>query len=296
MQRRTLLALPLLAAMPARANAAGLPVVATNSILADMVTQVGGEDVGVFSLVPAGGDPHVFQPKPSDAARIAAASVLFLNGLGLEGWLSRLVRSSGFKGPSVTVSDGVKPRMVKEAGRSVPDPHIWQDPRLARTMVANIAAALAKADPAHAAAYADRAAAYATKIAAADAAIGTQVDAVPKPKRRIITTHDAFGYYGARYGIQFLAAEGLSTEAEPTPRDLARLAAQIRRDKVRAVFAEVLGSPRLMETLAKESGAVLGPAVYSDTLSAPDGPAATYLQLLQYNTAAFVPAMEQNPG
>jgi zinc/manganese transport system substrate-binding protein len=297
MNRRALLALPLLAVRPARARAATpLSVVATNPILADLTAEIAGPDAAVASLVAPGGDPHVFQPKPSDAARVAAASVLVENGLGLEGWLSRLTRSAGFKGVLAVASAGVAPRMEREGGRSAPDPHIWQDPRLARRMVATIAAALAKADPAHAAGYAERASRLDSRIAATDSAIAAQIEGVPRPRRRIITTHDAFGYYGLRFGVEFLAAEGLSTEAEPTPAGLARLAAQIRRDKVHAVFAEVLGNPRVMETLAAEAGATLGPPVYSDTLSPPGGPAATYLQMLEYNTAAFVAAMQRNPG
>ena len=293
MRRRSFLAAPLLAAPFGTASAAEdpLPVVATFSILADLVAQVGGGLVSVTALVGPGADVHAFQPRPSDVARLARAAVVVENGLGLEGWLSRLVRSSGFKGRVIVASAGIPVRTFQEDGRTVTDPHIWQDPARARRMVATIAAGLASADPAHADVYAARASDYEARIKRADDAITRAVAAVPKRKREIITSHDAFGYYGARYGIAFRAAQGISTEFEPTPRDLARLAAQIRRDHVRAVFLETMTDPRLVEALAREAGAIVGPAVYSDTLSAPGGPAGTYLDLLRYNTDAFTKAM-----
>ena len=268
-----------------------MSIVATFSILADMASRIGGDRVSVATLVGPGADAHTFQPRPSDLVRLKDAAVLVENGLGLEGWLARMVRSSGFKGRRITATDGIKPRTFQEGGRTVTDPHVWQDPRLARTMVATIAAGLAAADSANAAAYADRAGAFATEIGAADAEILRAIEAIPASKRKVITSHDAFGYYGARYGITFRAAQGISTESEPTARDLARLAAQIRRDGIKAVFVETMADPRLAAALARESGAIVGPPVYSDNLSPPRGPAATYLDMLRHNTAAFTAAM-----
>ena len=293
MLRRSLFALPLLGLLPrgAVAEEGKLGVVATFSVLADLVREVGGDRVAVTTLVVPGADAHTFEPRPSDLVALGRAGVLVENGLGLEGWIGRMVQSSGFKGRRIVASAGVKPRTFTEDGRRVTDPHIWQDPGLAGMMVGTIAAGLAAADAAGAEGYASRGRALQAAIEAEDRAIAAAIEAIPKAKRKVITTHDAFGYYGARYGVDFRAAQGISTEAEPTARDLARLAGQIRREHIKAVFVETMTDPRLAATLARESGAVVGPAVYSDSLSPPGGPAATYLAMLRYNTAAFVAAM-----
>lgn len=294
MRRRLLLSAPLLA-LPllrtARAAGAPLRVVATFSILADLVHQVGGDQVAVTSLVGPGADVHTFQPKPSDLNTLRTADVVVSNGLGLEGWLERLVKSSGFKGRRIVASTGIDTRTFKEDGKTVTDPHIWQDPKKARDMALTIAVGLAVADKANEDAYTTAVKAFREAVAAADKDIQAKIDAIPKEKREIITTHDAFGYYGARYGVVFRAAQGISTEAEPTARGMAKLAAQIRHDHVRAVFVEAMTSPRLAETLAREAGAIVGPPVFSDSLSPPGGPAATYLDMLRYNTAEFTKAM-----
>jgi zinc/manganese transport system substrate-binding protein len=293
MRRRLLLSTPLslFVARHARADTQLLPVTASFTILADMVRQVGGDRVEVASLVGPGGDVHTFQPRPSDLGRLAAAGVMVENGLALEGWMTRLVSSSGFHGRRITAAAGLPTRRFQEDGRTVTDPHVWQDPRLAVRMVAAIADGLVAADPASADAYRFRAQAFSDAIRQQDMAIEQAVNAIPAPKRQIITSHDAFGYYGARYGITFRAAQGISTEAEPTPRDLARLVAQIRRDHVRAIFVETMTDPRIAESLAREAGAVVGGQVYSDSLSPPDGPAPTYLAMLRHNTRLFTAAM-----
>jgi zinc/manganese transport system substrate-binding protein len=288
MRRRTLLlATPLLSVHPARAQVPGLQVVATMSILADMVRDVGGDAVTITTLVPAGQDPHVYQPRPSDLRALRNAAVLVENGLGLEGWISRLGGASGTATRHVVASQGITPRLRG----TLPDPHIWQDPRLGARMVLNIADGLAGADPARAEGYRTRATQYAARILALDAEIAARFAAIPAAQRRVITSHDAFGYYGARYGIEFSAAQGVSTETEPSPRQLAQLSQQIRREGIRVVFVESMTSPRLVETLAREAGAIVGGAVFSDTLSPPGGPAATYLDLLRHNTALFTEAM-----
>lgn len=294
LSRRALLVastLPVTLPILAAAEAAPLRVVASFSILADLVHQVGGPAVQVTPLVPVGGDPHTFEPRPSDLVQLKAASVMVENGLGLEGWLSRLVQSSGFRGVRIVASEGVRPRLIQEGGRGAPDPHIWQDPRLAVRMVQNIASGLAKADPGRAAEYKSRADAYAATVQRVDAEIASGFALIPEGRRVVVTTHDAFGYYGARYGIAFHAPLGISTETEPSPRALAQLATQMRRLGVRTVFLETMTDPRLAETLAREAGVVVGPAVYSDTLSPPGGPAPAYLELLRYNTAQFLAAM-----
>ena len=290
-KRRLLIVAPFLAPLAAGAAEPPLAVVASFSILADMVRAIAGDRATATPLVGPNADVHAFQPRPNDVARIKTASVAIENGLALDAWMARLERSAGFQGRRVVASTGVTPRTFQESGRTTVDPHIWQDPRNAVIMVANIAAALAAADPARAEATRAAAAAYTAEIQAVDAEIERAIAAIPQAKRQIITSHDAFGYYGARYGVTFRAAQGINTEAEPTPKDLARLAAQIKKDKIRAIFVENMTDPRIAETLAREAGAVVGGKVYSDSLSPPDGPAATYLAMLRHNTNLFTATM-----
>ncbi|GAC1340745.1 MAG: metal ABC transporter substrate-binding protein [Acetobacteraceae bacterium] len=294
LSRRALFA-ALLLPFAARAQPAKLParlkVVATMPILADFVRQVGGEAVETVSLVPPNGDPHAFQPRPGDLNSLRGAAVVVENGLGLEGWMGRLVQSSGFRGARIVATAGITPRSLQEGGRVVADPHVWQDPSLAVKMVGAIADGLVKADPANAAAYRGRAGAYVTSLRQQDAEIAKRFATVPPGKRLIVITHDAFSYYGARYGIQFRAPLGISTEAEPSPRALARLAGDVRRQGLKTVFLENMSDPRIAEALAREAGAAVGAKLYADSLSPPDGPAPTYLDMLRYNTEQFAAAM-----
>ena len=293
MRRRLLLAAPALACLGvARAKAASpLPVVASFTILADLAQRVGGDRIAVTALVGPDRDVHIFQPRPSDLGRLKTAAAVVGNGLLLEGWLGRAERSAGFRGRAIVASAGIATRTFNEGGITVTDPHVWQDPRNAAQMVATIAEGLVAIDAAGAEGYRSRAAAFMAEIVQADAEIARAMAAIPEARRRIITSHDAFGYYGARYGIQFRAPQGLSTDGEPTPRDLARLAGQIRREGIRAVFVENMTDPRIAAALAREAGAVVGGKVYSDSLSPPDGPAGTYLAMLRHNTTLFTAAM-----
>lgn len=293
MRRRQLLAaLPVLASFPAWSADAKLPVVATFSVLADMVRVVGGDRVDVLSLVPVDGDAHEYQPTPEDLRHVRDAAVLVENGLGLEGWMTRLPEAAGFRGVRIVAAKDVAPRKMNEDGRTITDPHAWQDPRNGVLYVRAIATGLAKAMPGESAAIAQRASAYIAEIETIERWIAEQMAKIPKSRRRILTSHDAFGYYGARYGVELLSVQGISTEDEPSAADIAALIGQIKKLKVRAVFVENMTNPRYAETVAHDSGAVLGPAVYSDALSAPDGPAPTYLAMLRHNTTQFIAAMK----
>ena len=276
--------------MPAPAWAA-MPVVASFSILGDIVKQVGGDAVAVTVLVPPGGDVHTYDPRPSDVLAIRAARVVVVNGLGLEGWMDRLVSGASGGAVRVVASTGVKPRSMSEGGRAVTDPHAWQDPRNAVIYADVIADALSRADPPDADLYRANADRFIAQVRETDAWIERTLSPIPPAQRRIITSHDAFGYYGARYGIAFRGVQGIDTESEPTPRDIATLAAQIRRDHIRVVFVENMTDPRFAAALAREAGAVVGPTVYSDSLSPPAGPAASYIAMLRYNTSAFAAAL-----
>jgi zinc/manganese transport system substrate-binding protein len=292
MRRRLLLAALLSAAAAPRVRAATtLPVVASFSILADMTTSIGGDLVRVTMLVPPDGDAHSYQPRPSDLRAMQAAAVLVENGLGLEGFMARMAKSSGFRGIRIVATQAVTPRRMREGAKTVTDPHAWQDPRNGVLYARNIAAGLIRALPEAADQLRARADAYVAEIEAADRFVTETLGAVPPDRRRIITSHDAFGYFAARYGIEMIGVQGLSTESEPSARDMARLVAQIRREHIRAVFVENMTDGRLAETLARESGAVVGGQVFSDALSPPGGPADTYVKMLRHNATLFAGAM-----
>lgn len=266
-------------------------VVASFTILMDMVARIAGDGVRVASLVPRDGDPHAFQARPGDVAGLHGAAAMVQNGLGLEGWLGRMAQASGFKGRIIVATDGITPRSLEEAGATVPDPHVWQDPALGQRMVQTIADGLAQVDPPRAAQYRQGAADYLAALKRVDADIERAIAPIPRQRRKVLTTHDAFAYYGARYGVEFIALEGISTDAETTPRSLAGVARQARAEKIGTVFLENMTDPRLARALAREAGLRVGPKLYSDALSPVDGPAATYLDLLRYNTAHLVEAM-----
>ncbi|WP_449410101.1 metal ABC transporter substrate-binding protein [Methylobacterium komagatae] len=271
--------------------------VATFSILGDLVREVGGRHVEVSTLVGPGSDVHSFSPSPGDARKLAGADLVVVNGLGLEGWIERLIRASGTKAPVVTASNGVPtieeadPHGHADHGHGAVDPHAWQSVANVKTYVANIRDGLAKVDPAHATDYASAAADYSAKLDALDRDVRAALSRIPAENRRLITTHDAFGYFAAAYGLKIMAPQGLSTESEASPRDVARIITQIRKEKVPAVFLETVTDPRQMERIARESGARIGGEIYSDALSPPDGPAPTYLAMIASNVKAFETAL-----
>jgi len=296
MHRRSFLSVVLIAPLllvPVAAHAADgkLKVVASFSVLGDIVKNVGGDRVAVTTLVGPDGDAHVFEPTPADARAVTAADVVFVNGLGLEGWMERLIESSGYKGPVAVASDGVKSRTMDEDGATVTDPHAWQDLSNGRIYVANVAAALAAADPQGADIYRAAASTYSAEMAAKDVWVRTELKDVPSGQRRIITSHDAFGYFGAAYGVTFLAPVGVSTEAAPSAAGIAKLINQMKAEGIKVVFFENMTSPKLVETLASESGARVGGTLFSDALSPPGGPADSYLEMFDNNLPQLKAAM-----
>jgi zinc/manganese transport system substrate-binding protein len=266
-------------------------VVATFSILADFARNVGGDKVEVSELVGPDSDAHVYAPSPADAKRLAEARIVLVNGLGFEGWLERLVKASGTKAAVTVTTTGIKPRQMKEAGKAHghghshgrSDPHAWQSVANAKVYVANIRDALVKADPAGKTNYEANAAAYLAKLDALETEVKATVAAIPAERRKIITTHDAFGYFAAAYGVTFIAPQGVSTEAEVSARDLAKIIRQVKAQKIPAVFMENVTDPRLMKRIAEETGAKVGGRLYSDALSAANGPAPTYIDMMRSN-------------
>lgn len=292
--RRLAVLLLLLGAVAAArpAGAAGderLKVVATFSILGDMVERVGGERVAVTTLVKPQSDTHAFRASPSDAEAIAGADLLVANGLGFEGWIERLIAASGFAGPVVRAADAVE--TLPSGPGSAVDPHAWQSLPAAQTYVDTIAAALAAADPAGAAGYESRAAAYRAEMEALDAELRERLAALPEDRRSIVTNHDAFGYFEHEYGVRFIAPAGVSTEAEASARNVAAIIRFVREEGIDAVFLESVTNPRLLQQIASETGATIGGTLYSDALSGPDGPAPTYLAMMRHNIDALIAAL-----
>jgi zinc/manganese transport system substrate-binding protein len=282
-------------AAPVRGQAAsGVGVVASFSVLAGMARTISGGLARVTSLVPPNADAHAFQPGAAESRALTEAAVLVENGFGLEGWMARLGAASGFSGTRVVATTGVTPRMMREGAMTSLDPHAWQDPRNGMIYARNIAQGMASADPVHAETYRANATSFIADIERTDPWIAAQYAPIPPAARRIITTHDAFGYYGDRYGIDFLAVEGLATDAEPSAKAIAGLVAQIRREQVKTVFLENMTDPRLARMLARETGATVSGPLYSDALSTPDGPAPDYVTMLRYNTTLLARAMR--PG
>jgi zinc/manganese transport system substrate-binding protein len=268
-----------------------LNVVATFSILADLVKNVGGDRVEVKSLVGPNGDAHVYQPTPNDAKTLSDARLVFVNGLGFEGWMDRLVKASGTKAAMVTATKGVKPRKMEEGGHTEADPHAWQSVPNAKVYVTNIYDALVAADPAGKATYAANTSAYLARLDALDVQVKASVAAIPADRRKIITTHDAFGYFGAAYAVAFIAPQGVSTESEVSARDVAKIITQIKKQKIPAVFLENVTDERLLKRIADESGARVGGTLYSDALTDEKGPASTYLDMMRHNVKQLAEAL-----
>lgn len=272
-------------ALPAHAEP--LKVVASFSILADLVKNVGGDKVSVTTLVGPDSDAHVYSPTPADAKKIADAKLIFVNGLGFEGWLPRLVQSSASKAAVVTVSEGIAPlRLGREA-----DPHAWQSVAYAKVYVGNIARALIAADPAAAEPISANTQAYIEKLDALDREVRDAVTKLPPERRKVISTHTAFGYFAASYGIEFVAPIGVSTESEPSARDIARIITQVKQAKIPAVFLENISDPRLIRRISAETGAKVGGTLYSDGLTGEKGDAPTYIDMVRHNIKTLARAL-----
>jgi zinc/manganese transport system substrate-binding protein len=290
--------------LAAPATAADVRVVASFSILGDMAHAVGGDRVEVTTIVGPDADTHVYEPKPSDAVAMSKADLVVVNGLGFEGWVDRLKGASGYAGAWVIASDGVATHAMAEDDHDdhedngdhghdhgVLDPHAWQSLSNGAIYVENIRQGLCTADAAGCEIYSANAKAYVESIMALDADVRARIDAIPVQQRKVITSHDAFGYFADAYGVAFLAPEGASTDAEPSAAGVARLIIQIKSEGVKALFLENMSDPRLVSQIAKETGIQPGGTLYADALSPPDGPAATYLDMFAHNAALLTAAM-----
>jgi zinc/manganese transport system substrate-binding protein len=274
------------AIFPARAQGR-LNVVASFSILGDLAKNVGGDRVNVTTLVGPDGDVHVYTPAPSDAQKIAAAKLVVINGLGLEGWLPRLLQASGGKAPIITATKGIAPlRRGSDA-----DPHAWQSVANAKIYVTNIRDALIAADAGDADLFRANAQAYLAKLDALEGEVREAMAQIEPARRKVISTHDAFGYFAAAYGIQFIAPLGVSTESEASARDIAGIITQIKAAKIPAVFLENISDPRLIRRISAETGARIGGTLYSDSLTAEKGDAPTYIDMVRHNIRVLTSAL-----
>ena len=290
------------------AQPTALEVTTSFSILGDLVRQVGGDKVNVRTLVGADEDAHAFQPRPSDARAIGASALVVVNGLGFDDWMTRLARSGGFKGQIVVASAGVNTLAMVDGDEHghdshahqhghahAADPHAWQDLGNAQRYVANIAAALALADPAHADSYRANAERYSGELKALDSEIRAAFAALPAERRKVVSSHDAFAYFGQAYGIRFLSPVGVSNNAEPTAKGVASLIRQLQTEEIPAVFIEHVVDPRLIERIRSESGTRVGGTLYSDALSAAGGPAPDYLSMMRSNFKTLHEALRPAP-
>ncbi len=278
----------------APASAETLNVVASFTVLADVVKHVGGDHVKVSSLVGPNGDPHEFEPSPADAKTLNAAKVVFVSGEGLEGWMDRLITASGYKGTPVVASEGINTRTMVDDGKTITDPHVWNSPVNVKIWVANIEKALSAADPADAADFKANAERYTKVLTELDAFAHSKFDKIPEDRRKVLTSHDAFGYFGREYKVSFLSPLGVSTETEASAADVAKLIEQIKTEHVRTYFFENSNDPRLVKQVAKATGAEPGGELYVEALSKSNGPASTYEKMFRYNVEQLAAAMAKS--
>jgi zinc/manganese transport system substrate-binding protein len=296
LSRRSLLALAALPLISSQGRTQPRPVaVASFSIIGDMLRQLAGEAMEIRVLAGPETDAHHFQPRPSDAEALRGAALVLRNGLGFDAWIDRLLRSTSYRGVVVTATEGITPRRTEVArsghAAGAPDPHAWQDVRLAAAYAEAILAGLAAADPSGTEGYRAAGQAYAARLAALDAWVRERLGSVPPERRVLVTSHDAFGYFAAAYGVRVLAPQGMGGSAQPSAGRVAALIRQIRQESVTAVFLEGPGSQVVMRQIARDAGVHVGGRLYADTLSPPDGPAASYEAMMRHNVELMVAAM-----
>ena len=274
------------------AMAKTLDTVASFTVLADIVKQVGGDRVHVKSLVEPDGDPHSFEPTPQDSQALAKADVVFVSGLGLEGWMDRLISASEYKGQVVVASTGIATRSLEEEGKTITDPHAWNSMKNGEVYASNVMNALIKADPEDASYFRQRGAAYIERLQKLDRWAAAEFAAVPAAKRKVLTSHDAFGYFGQRYGVVFMSPVGFSTESEASATDVAGLIDQLKKEHIHSYFIENQTDPRLVKQIASATGARSGGELYPEALTKKEGPAATYEAAFRHNVTAMLAGMK----
>jgi zinc/manganese transport system substrate-binding protein len=282
-----ILSASLIVSLPSFAQETKIPVVASFSILGDFVKNIGGERISLTTLVAAGADAHVYSPTPNDAQIISKAKLVFINGLKFEGWMDRLIASSvtkaSIKTSIITASKGVN--LIEN------DPHAWQNIANAKIYSINIRDALIAADPAGKSTYESNTETYLKKLDALETEVKVAIAKIPVAKRKIITSHDAFGYFAKAYNIEFIAPQGISTDSEASAKDVAKIIRQIKSEKITAIFVENMTDPRLIQRIATETSAKIGGTIFSDSLSDDKGKAGTYIDMMRHNVEQITKAL-----
>ncbi|MEW5291183.1 metal ABC transporter substrate-binding protein [Erwinia papayae] len=274
------------------AMAKTVDTVASFSVLADIVKEVGGDHVRVKSLVGFNGDPHSFEPTPQDSQALSKADVVFVSGLGLEGWMDRLISASEYKGKVIVASDGITTRKMEEDGKTITDPHAWNSMKNGEVYASNVMNALIAADPQDAAYFRQRGSAYLEQLEKLDKWAQSSFAAVPVAKRKVLTSHDAFGYFGERYGVSFLSPVGFSTESEASASDVAGLITQLKKEHIRSYFIENQTDPRLVKQIAAATGAQPGGELFPEALTKKGGEADSYVAAFKHNVNAMISSMK----
>lgn len=285
------LALSALMAAPA-VLANTVQAVASFSVLADIVKNVGGEHVVVKSLVGPNGDPHSFEPTPKDSRSLAKANLVFVSGLGLEGWMDRLIAGSGYKGKTIVASEGINTRKMEDDGEVITDPHAWNSMQNGTVYATNVMNALIAADPEDADYFRQRGHAYIAQLNQLDSWAQQAFAQVPKERRKVLTSHDAFGYFGQRYGVRFLSPVGFSTDAEASASNVAGLIDQLRKENIHLYFIENQTDPRLVKQIAAASGATSGGELYPEALTEKGGAADSYVNAFKHNVNVMIGSMK----
>lgn len=270
-----------------------IQVVASASIFQDMAKNIGGDLIDAYSIVPIGGDPHLYDPKPSDAKLVKSADVILVNGLTFEGWITKLIENAGTNAKVVTITEGVS-AMESDKYKNAFDPHAWMDANNGLTYIDNIRDVLISADPTNEETYRKNHQAYRKEIADLDQYIKDQIQRIPEAKRMLVTSHDAFAYYGRRYGMRLNALKGISTEAETQTSDMVRVAKAIKESGVPAIFIESTINPQVIQQIARDNNVKIGGELFADSIGDADSDGPTYLKMLKHNTDVIVKALSEN--
>lgn len=271
-----------------------IKIISSASMFTDMAKNIMTEDFEISTIVPVGGDPHKYNARPSDANKVSKADVVLVNGLTFEGWITELIENSGTKAEIVTLTNGITPISSLDYANSS-DPHAWMDVNMAISYIDNIKNALSKIKPEASEQIEKNHAEYKAELIALDQEIKTKIESIPLEKRILITSHDAFQYYGARYGIRLEAIMGISTEAEAQTSDITRVSKVIKESNVPSVFVESTINPKMLKQIAKDNKVEIGGELFADSLDDPEKPAGTYIGMLRYNTNTIVKGLMLEP-
>ncbi len=265
-------------------------VISSASMIWDMVDNIAGDKIENRLIVPIGGDPHTYSPTPRDAQKVASSDLIFINGLTFEGWITELIENSGTKGKTITVTEGLTP-IASSQYKNAYDPHAWMDLAKAQTYITNILQGLIEIDPVNKGYYEENYRNYSQELKDLDAYISKRILEIPEEKRLIVTSHDAFSYYGKRYGLDVQGIIGISTESEAQTSDIVRISNSIKSSGVPAIFVESTINPKLIKQIATDNGVAIGGSLYADSIGEKGSNGSTYLKMMKSNTDVIVDAL-----